>query len=84
MLAAVQRPISLACITVSVDRPLSKAGPAWYLVAEGDRMIVHDNQRFMAQRMHARVHTHTCRSCADGRSAPSVVVDIVRAAIQNG
>ena len=54
VLAAVQRPISPACITVPVDRPLWKDRPTWFLVAEQDRMIVHENQRFMAQRMKAR------------------------------
>ncbi len=50
VLAAVQRPISPACITVAVERPLWKDRPAWFLVAEQDRMIVEDNHRFMAER----------------------------------
>ena len=54
VLAAVQRPISPACITVAVPRPLWKDRPTWFLVAEQDRMIVQDNQRFMAERMGAR------------------------------
>ena len=58
MLAAVQRPISPACITVAVARPLWKDRPAWFLVAEQDRMIVQENQRFMAERMKARVRSH--------------------------
>ena len=33
VLAAVQRPISPACITVPVPRPLWKDRPSWYLVA---------------------------------------------------
>ena len=33
VLAAVQRPISPACITVKVERPLWKDRPAWFLVA---------------------------------------------------
>jgi pimeloyl-ACP methyl ester carboxylesterase len=39
VLAAVQRPISPACITVAVPRPLWKDRPTWFLVAEQDRMI---------------------------------------------
>ena len=58
VLAAVQRPISPACITVRVERPLWKDRPAWFLVAEQDRMIVEDNHRFMAERMKARVRSH--------------------------
>jgi hypothetical protein len=49
VLAAVQRPIAPACITVAVDRPLWKDRPTWFLVAEQDRMIIHENQRFMAR-----------------------------------
>src|SRR5271167_3521435 len=51
VLAAVQRPISPACITVAVGRPLWKDRPTWYLAAEQDHMIVHETQRFMAERM---------------------------------
>src|SRR5215475_6917335 len=58
VLRAVQRPISPACITVPVPRPLWKDRPSWYLVAEQDRMIARDNQRFMAERMKARVRSH--------------------------
>ena len=53
VLAAVQRPIALACITVPVSRPLWKDIPSWFLVAEDDRMIVPETQRYMAQRMKA-------------------------------
>jgi hypothetical protein len=58
LLCAVQRPISPACITVPVNRPLWKDRPTWFLMAEQDRMIVRDTQRFMAERMHARVRSH--------------------------
>ena len=55
LLAAVQRPIAPACITVALDRPLWKDRPSWFLVAEEDRMIVPETQHFMAARMKARV-----------------------------
>jgi pimeloyl-ACP methyl ester carboxylesterase len=80
VLAAVQRPISPACITVTVDRPLWKDCPTWFLVAEQDRMIIHENQRFMAQRMKARVRAHPVDHTPIV-TAPSVVVDIIREAI---
>jgi pimeloyl-ACP methyl ester carboxylesterase len=80
VLAAVQRPISPACISVAVDRPLWKDRPTWFLVAEQDRMIIHENQRFMAQRMKARVRSHPVDH-APIVTAPSVVVDIIREAI---
>jgi pimeloyl-ACP methyl ester carboxylesterase len=58
MLAAVQRPIAAACIGVPVGRPLWRDVPSSYLVAEEDRMILADNQRFMAHRMGARTVSH--------------------------
>jgi len=80
VLAAVQRPISPACITVPVPRPLWKDRPSWYLVAEQDRMILQDNQRFMAQRMQARVHVHAVDH-APIVTAPDRVLDILHEAI---
>jgi pimeloyl-ACP methyl ester carboxylesterase len=82
VLAAVQRPISPACITVPMDRPLWKDRQAWFLVAEQDRMVVHENQRFMAERMKAQVRAHPVDH-TPMVTAPSVVVDIIREAIQN-
>lgn len=54
-LAAKQVPISPACITVPVERPRWKDVPAWYLLAEQDHMIPTQTQRFVAERMHARI-----------------------------
>ena len=80
MLAAVQRPISLACITAAAPRPLWKDRPTWYLMAEQDRMIVQDNQRFMAERMRARVSSHAVDH-APIVTAPAVVLDVLREAL---
>jgi pimeloyl-ACP methyl ester carboxylesterase len=80
LLAATQRPISPACITVPVNRPLWKDRPSWFLIAEQDHMIVHDTQRFMAERMHARVRSHPVDH-APIITAPGLVVDIIREAI---
>jgi pimeloyl-ACP methyl ester carboxylesterase len=57
-LAAMQPPISPACITVPVGPPLWRTIPSWYLVAEHDHMIPEKTQRFMAERMHARIDSH--------------------------
>jgi len=80
VLAAVQRPISPACITVAVPRPLWKDRPTWFLVAEQDRMIVQGNQHFMAGRMQARVRAHAVDH-APIVTAPSAVLDVLREAI---
>jgi pimeloyl-ACP methyl ester carboxylesterase len=81
LLAAVQRPISPACITVQVGRPLWKDRPTWFLIAEEDRMIVRETQHFMAERMGARVRSlpvdHTPIV-----TAPTLVVDIISEAIE--
>src|ERR1700735_3264330 len=76
VLAAVQRPISPACITVKMERPLWKDRPSWFLVAEQDRMIVEDNHRFMAGRMKAKVRSHLVDH-TPLMTAPSAVVDIL-------
>jgi pimeloyl-ACP methyl ester carboxylesterase len=80
VLKAAQRPIALACITVVVDRPLWKDRPTWFLVAEEDRMIVPENQRFMAERMKARVRAHPVDH-APIVTAPAAVVDIIHEAL---
>jgi pimeloyl-ACP methyl ester carboxylesterase len=76
VLAAVQRPISSACITVPVPRPLWKDRPGWFLVAEQDRMITGDNQRFMAERMKAQVRSFPVDHLPIV-TAPGVVLSVV-------
>jgi pimeloyl-ACP methyl ester carboxylesterase len=82
LLAAVQRPISPACITVAMQRPLWKDRPSWFLVAEQDRMIAPETQHFMATRMKARLRSlpvdHTPLV-----TAPGAVVDIIREAMRD-
>jgi hypothetical protein len=58
VLATVQRPISLACVTVPTGHPLWKDLPTWFLVAEQDHMIIPATQRFMAERMKAKIKQH--------------------------
>ena len=55
MLAAVQRPILPPASRSKREGPLWKDRPAWFLLGEQDRMIVEENQRFMAGRMKARI-----------------------------
>ena len=81
VLAAVQRPISLNCITVPAGRPLWKDVPSWFLVAEDDRMIVPETQHYMAERMKAEIKAHAVDH-TPSVTAPTVVVDILRDAIR--
>jgi len=81
LLAAVQRPIAISCITTKVDRPLWKDRPSWFLLAEEDRMIAPSTQRFMAARMKARMQAYG----ADHTplvTAPNIVVDLIVAAVR--
>jgi len=82
VLAAVQRPISVNCITVPVGRPLWREVPSWFLIAEDDRMIVPQTQRYMAERMKAKT-TAQAVDHAPSVTAPGVVVDIIRDAIRS-
>jgi pimeloyl-ACP methyl ester carboxylesterase len=82
VLAAVQRPISLNCITVPVGRPLWKDTPSWFLVAEDDRMIVPETQRYMAKRMKAKITAHAVDH-TPSVTAPTAVVDVIRDAIRS-
>jgi pimeloyl-ACP methyl ester carboxylesterase len=82
VLAAVQRPLSFACMTVPAGPPLWKKVPTWYLVAEHDRMIIPATQRFMADRMKAKITSHAVDH-APIITAPGPVVDIIRDAVQS-
>jgi pimeloyl-ACP methyl ester carboxylesterase len=81
VLSASQRPISPACITVPVGRPLWREAPAWYLLAEQDRMIVPETQRFMAERMQARISAHPVDH-TPSVTAPGVVVALLNDALR--
>jgi pimeloyl-ACP methyl ester carboxylesterase len=82
LLAAVQRPISLACITVPAGRPLWRDVPSWFLLAEQDHMIIPETQRFMAERMKAKIKAHAVDH-TPSVTAPAVVVAIIRDAIRS-
>ena len=80
-LAATQRPLAAVAISVPVGRPTWKDLPTWFLVAEEDRMIPAENQRFMAERMKANVRTIP----ADHMpmvTAPYAVVDVIMEAVR--
>ncbi len=80
LFAATQRPIAVACIQEKAPRPLWKAKPSWYLLAEEDRMINPATQLFMAQRMGARVRSkkvdHTPLV-----TAPEPVIEVILDAV---
>jgi len=55
VMTAVQIPVSVQCIVQPMGIPAWREKPSWYLVAEEDRMIAADTQRFMAERALATV-----------------------------
>ena len=80
LLAATQRPIAVACIQEKAPKPAWKTKPAWYLVAEEDRMINPATQAFLARRMGARTWSkkvdHTPLV-----TAPALVVEMILEAV---
>jgi pimeloyl-ACP methyl ester carboxylesterase len=51
----VQRPIAVKCIQEKAPVPAWKTKPSWFLLAEEDRMIAPETQRYMAERMGAKI-----------------------------
>jgi pimeloyl-ACP methyl ester carboxylesterase len=79
---AVQRPISVNCIQEPAPKPLWKSRPAWFFIAEEDRMINPKTQHFMAERMKATVKS----AAADHTpilTDPDNVVDFILAAARS-
>ena len=76
ILEAAQRPIAVQCIQEKAPVPTWKTKPSWFLVAEEDRMIAPETQCFMAQRMGARIRSHTVDH-SPMHTAPDVVVGVI-------
>src|SRR5215469_4174616 len=50
LMAATQKPIAIKCLEEQMTKPAWKEKPSWFLLAERDRMIAPETQRFMAHR----------------------------------
>jgi pimeloyl-ACP methyl ester carboxylesterase len=81
ILEAVQRPIAVKCIREKAPVPAWKTKPSWYLLAEEDRMIAPETQRYMAERMGAKIRTHQVDH-SPMHTAPDVVVGVILEAAQ--
>lgn len=79
IMAAVQRPLAVQCIQEKAPSPAWKTKPSWYLIAEEDRMILQETQRFMADRMGAIIRSHKVDH-APMYTAPDIVVETILAA----
>ena len=80
ILEAVQRPIAVKCIQEKSPPPAWKTRPSWFLLAQEDRMIVAENQRFMAERMGAKITAHPVDHSPMYTAADIVVGVILEAA----
>jgi pimeloyl-ACP methyl ester carboxylesterase len=72
----VQRPIALKCIQEKAPVPAWNRKPSWFLVAEEDRMIAPETQRYMAERMGAKVRAHHVDH-TPMHTAPEIVVGVI-------
>jgi pimeloyl-ACP methyl ester carboxylesterase len=76
IMAAVQRPIAVNCIQEKAPAPAWRTKPSWFFIAEEDRMIAPESQRFMAERMGATIRSHAVDH-TPMYTAPKLVIDIV-------
>lgn len=80
LMAATQKPIAIQCVGEPMTKPAWSEKPSWYLVAEKDRMIAPETQRFMAHRTGGHIvevevdHTPLA-------SAPERVAEVIAAAV---
>jgi len=86
IIAAVQRPIAVQCIQEKAPSPAWKTTPSWYLLAEEDRMIVPETQRFMADRMGAIIRSHAVDHTPmhkDSELVVNLILDVARETLPN-
>jgi pimeloyl-ACP methyl ester carboxylesterase len=81
IMAAVQRPIAVKCIQEVTLPPTWKTKPTWYLLAEEDRMIKSTTQRFMAERMGAKIHSYSTDH-TPMYTRPNIVADVISEAVR--
>jgi pimeloyl-ACP methyl ester carboxylesterase len=71
-----QHPIAVKCLVEPMTDPAWKQKPSWFLIAEKDRMIGPAKQRFMAERIGARIHSYEVDH-TPLLSAPDTVVRVI-------
>ena len=77
-----QHPIALKCLGEPMSLPAWKQKPSWYLIAERDRMIAPETQRFMASRIRPRVAYPLDVDHTPLTSAPESVVRVIAEAAE--
>ncbi|MBV8890446.1 MAG: alpha/beta hydrolase [Acidobacteria bacterium] len=80
LMAATQKPVAVECVQEKMTKPAWKEKPSWFLLADQDRMIAPETQRFMADRTGGHVYAmevdHTPLA-----SAPDEVVAVINKAV---
>lgn len=76
IMSAIQRPIALKCIQEKAPNPAWKTKPSWFLLAEDDRMIPAETQRYMADRMHANIRSHPVDH-SPMLTAPDLAIEVI-------
>lgn len=76
LMAATQKPIALKCLGEPLARAAWRDKPSWFLIAENDRMVAPETQRYTAERMKSKVVSlpvdHTPMA-----SQPGAVVELI-------
>ncbi len=72
-----QHPIALKCLGEPMALPAWKQKPSWFLIAERDRMISPETQRFMANRIQPRASYPLDVDHTPLTSAPESVVRVI-------
>jgi len=82
LMTATQKPISISCLGEAMGKPAWKEKPSWFLIAEKDRMVSPETQRFTAARMKSKVVSlpvdHTPLA-----SKPDAVAELITTAANN-
>jgi pimeloyl-ACP methyl ester carboxylesterase len=81
IMAAVQRPIAVKCIQEVTSQSTWRTKPTWYLLAEEDRMIKSTTQRFMAERMGAKIRSYPADH-TPMYTEPNIVVEVIWEAVR--
>ena len=82
LMAATQKPISVTCLGEPMSKPAWREKPSWFLIAEKDRMVSPETQRFTAERMRSTIVSlsvdHTPLA-----SDPAAVAELITVAANN-
>jgi pimeloyl-ACP methyl ester carboxylesterase len=81
LMAKTQKPTSVKCVIEPMTSPAWKQKPAWFLLAERDRIIAPATQLFMAKRANADIVSRDVDH-SPAVSAPETVVQVIEEAIR--